>query len=210
MAKKARKSIGEHFSPTIIYREDIEDIYDTLSESSKDVIIEADGHSFDNLDELLLHNKDIINELKMRIYNPYVSIDFEKQRIWLYIDNNTNEQFGAYEKIKYVVKKRRNWVHWIFSKFDFGLSLILTAMIVAVLYKYTQNLLLLGATVLLNIVAIFWILYWFLIISKKYTQIVLAYQKDKELSFFKRNKDELILLAIGILASAIIAYIFKN
>ena len=75
--------------------------------SSKDVSIEADGHSFNNLDELFLHKKNIINELKMKIHNPYVSIDFKKQRTWLYIDNNTNEQFGAYQKIKSVIKKRR-------------------------------------------------------------------------------------------------------
>lgn len=200
MAKRASKSIGEHLPPAILYREDVEEIYRILSALSQDVCIKADGYIFDNFDELFSHSKNIINELEMKIYNPYVSINLREKEMWLYIDNDTNEQVGAFEKIKSVVIKRRNWRHQILSNFVIALAFSLSSLIFPYLVIITKEVYYAMTGILFGIIGASMGVYSLFIGSKKYSQIVLAYNKDIKLNFLKRNQDAIVVaLFVGMI-----------
>jgi len=210
MVKKASTPLGEDLHPAIIYREDIEDIYGILSDLSKDVMIKADGYIFDNLDELFSHSKLEINELEMWILEPSITIRFEPWGIFIFSGDNTSVHVGAYVKIKSIVEKRRNLVYSILNNHFLKKSLSSGVVIFLLSYLITKSQMYFTILIGLTLIRIIMYYYSHSLAPKRYSQIILAYQKDKELSFFKRRKDELILAIIGILASAIIAYIFQS
>jgi len=192
---KASKPINEQLPPAILYREDIEEIYGILDDLADNVSIDADGHIFENIDELFSHKRIIINDLHMGTSFPYFSTDitFRPNDITFLAEDDANEQVGAYHKIKSIVEKRRNWSHWILNKPYLKAVLIISIFPLIALYSLTKTFFYLKAALFIIIVAFILAIYSLFIGSKKYSQIVLAYKKDKPLSFFKQYQDSIVI-----------------
>ena len=86
--KKIIKGRGEFLKPVKLYLNDLEHIRDILRESSLDVKISTGDYVFDSLDELPQLRKEYLTEFKMSIQEPYVSVDFRSDEIWLYIEQD--------------------------------------------------------------------------------------------------------------------------
>lgn len=207
--QKVKQDVGEHLPPLKIYREDIEDIYAILNEVSNKIIIEADGFTFESIDELFTYKKIQINSLKMSLIDPYVSIDFEPNKIWLYSSDNTSMQVGLYAKIKSIVIKRKNWAFRLITNPTLiGLWGGITIQ-PFIFYIKTNELQYSIASILGFVTALFWWLYASKIMFKKHSQIFLVYKKNTDLPFLKRNKDSLIITLIAIVVSGFISYLLK-
>ncbi len=210
--KKLEKSLGEHLPPVKIYREDIEDIYNVFKEVSSEIEIKADGFMFENLDELFSHPRDKIKSLNLLIRNPYVSIDFKPSEIFLFSMDDTSVQVGLYEKIKSIVKKRRNWAFSLITSylswFIAGVSITEAAVYLKRngLQYLTEWAFIFRAFILMICLA--WLFYGFKIEFKKHSQIFLRYKKS-ETSFLKRNTDTIIISTIFLIMSTVVAFLLK-
>lgn len=208
--QRVKKSLGEHLPPVKIYREDIEEIFAILKDESDEFSLKADGYIFESLDELFTYKKDQINSLEMQIRNPYTSIHFSPNQIWLYADDNSSLQIGLYEQIKQIVTKRKNWPFiLVTSPYLIGLWGGLGLQPIIFYNKTDDFSYYLAASAIIYLTTILWWRYNSKIKYKQHSQVILSYKKDKNISFIKRNKDNLIIATLGIIGSGILSYLIK-
>lgn len=200
----------KYFPPNKIYREDIEEIYNILFEVSNKIIIEADGYAFENLEELFSYKKVEINNLHLKISNPYIDIDFRPNETRFYSSDDTNVQVGLYEKIKHIIKRRKNWTFLLFTNFFligglFGLGIF---PIYLYLKKNEWQYLVVGLLVIT--VHFIWSHYASISTFEKHSQVILSYKKDNKEPFLKRNKDGIIITFAFTVFSLIVSYMLMN
>ena len=105
--KKISKPLGEHLKPVKLHYDDIEEIYQVFSESDGQIIVEADDFEIEQLEEILKINKPFFTNLSVTLRQPYVSVHFKDDRVWLYANEDTPIQRGIFEKIKTILLKKQ-------------------------------------------------------------------------------------------------------
>jgi hypothetical protein len=208
--KKLKKGFLEYFQPAKVYIEDIEKIYTLFLEVSNEIIIEADGYSFENLNELFSYQKVEINRLLLKISNPYISIDFEPSKISFYSDDDTSVQIGLYEKVKTIIKKRKNWTFSLSTNSFLLGSLIGTSVYPIYLYHKNNEWQYLVGGLLVITVDLVWSYYASIIRYEKYSKLILSYKKENKEPFLKRNKDSIIIAFAFMVFGSIISYMLMN
>lgn len=204
--KKTIQYYGEFLYPVKLYLDDLKKIEAMLNEVSKDIKIESEGYEFSNIDELIQLQKESIETLCMKIYNPYLSIEFKKNEVWLYIADDTALSRGIYEKIKdYLYKHKRN-LSWV-RKNSLYTSIILIgySIISGFFIKY------MGIT-FAKINLAFMIGMFLLVIYFSRAQFSLIYlvRRVEKPSFVERNKDRIILSIISAVFGGLVTWILRN
>ena len=119
-------SYSEKFTPVILYFEDIQHIVSIMKEVSDKVTLrtDVDSHtpdmlSFDNVNEWAESGRDFFTYMEIVASNPSSSLYLHKDRVWLYIQQDTTKNRGAFDKIKKILESRRrfdfylpkDWMH---------------------------------------------------------------------------------------------------
>lgn len=200
--KKIKKSYGEGLDPVILYYDDLERIIEIFKEGSKEINISTDEYEFEDITEIQKIDKEKLDSLTIDIQNPYVSLNFKPDSIWLYISEDTSASRGIFEKLKYLLTKRRRIL--CFPAKSYFFSGVLSGGIIgwsfwfllnAIVFEenIVRNVQLGGIILILGIILSYWILYF---IPRNYSTIYT--KKRNELpSFWARKKDDIFLVILG-------------
>lgn len=214
--KKIIKSRSESLEPSRLYLEDIEDILESFSKVTDDIIITTTDYELSGIDDFKKINEECLTELKISSSKPYISLDFTKSDTRIYISEDVPESRGIFEEIKEIIQSRRNKSSRIIQSptlsgaiIGFSFWFILPA-VMNMRYKGTvledvndNNGLLLGTGIL---VLVFGIIHskWTLDIRIKKHSVIYLRRKSESPSFFRRNQDQIIIATFSAIVGAII------
>lgn len=195
--KKREQSLSQEFKPMKLYYEDLEEIYDVFKEHPGEVKFDADTYELENLNEVLDIKKDDFTDFKIYAHNPYVSLDFSKNSIRLYISDDTPFQRGLFEKLKTVLKKKeRYFISSLFSYYAYALLIVVMSTL-----SYWENRYItysIGASA-----AFFYALYTMYVF--KWRSIIVPSHRSSRPNFLQRNKDQIILVIISAIIGGLVS-----
>lgn len=209
--KKITESLGEQLQPVKLYLDDIDSLFQILSEVSTEVKIETSEHQFQNTSDLKKLDKESIHVFKLYCHNPYISLDINKRStIWLFTDKDLPAQRGTFEKLKKkLIQKKRYSVPTIIYPILF--ILILNAffyLVLSYIEKPLEHFLILGLAVLIISYLIGYLTYQ-IYLNKR--SIIFLDKKIDSPNFWKRNKDRIIIAVsssiVGAIAGALITFL---
>ena len=187
--KLKENHIVYNFKPMKLYYDDIEEIYNIFKEQKEDIKIEADQYELDKLSEIFTIKKNYFTNLKISIYNPYVSLEFSATSIRLYASDDTPLQRGIFEKLKAcIIKKERFLLSKLLTYKAFFIYLFIMSSLSFWNDKYITLTLGIG-----GMISYFAVVYYSL---KRYSEII-PLKRNEKLNIFQRNKDQIFSAIVG-------------
>jgi len=205
--KRVKSTYVESLGPVKLFLNDVEEIVSILREVSATVDIRTDEYSMESVEELKKLDVDCIHELTIQCREPYVSLELDRYRIWLYIAEDTPVSRGLFEKVKEVLVRRRRRLARILrnpSLIWVPLGLLIYPIVIG-LRLSNWSLLALGLFLLISICI--WGRWAWVARFERYSTIVLRRQSEHK-SFWERNKDQLLLSVISAIIGGVITYVF--
>jgi len=210
MKKISNKRLSHHFPSVVLYREDLEEIYNMIKGVSKEVSITSGDYSFDSINDLKDNSPAKIKNLSITGNYPYISLSFGKEwhTILLYTYGENVEVEAIFYRIKNILNDRRlsivkyfppilEWT-WVLSFiFVFALK---TDVIISTFPSKCQRLSLFLFPILLSLST--------QMLNNGSLYAISADSRVKS-SFMERNKDQIILLIIGAAIGAFFAKLFN-
>lgn len=210
--KKIIQNYSVSLKPIELTFSDIEKICNIFSEENILYRLKTETIEFENFQELQNHSEDIISNLEIYSSEPYISIELKKHTpARLYIAEDRPLSRGILEKIKGILSAKQIKAYTVVSVFEKTLRML-----------FYISLLVLFSLFIFNIFKLKTLLAMFLLITSFYvvlgffsasytTYIESCYSKiylhKKKESFWKRKKDEIIIVIISALVSGIISFI---
>lgn len=115
--KKIKSSKSQYFPTVHLCREELDAIYDILSEISDDVSISDKNYSYESLDELKKERGSKIGTLKLSSYSPHVTLEFRRSNafnsIFLYAGGSDEKQIYAYNEISEILNNSRSILSYV-------------------------------------------------------------------------------------------------
>ncbi len=202
--KKKRKELRETFSFLLLYYDDLEEIINILKELTDDIRIETDNYILDSIEDILSIKESSIKEIKIHVDGTNIFLSVSNNDASLTANDSVKER-GAFEQIKTILNKNTRLKFFshkkilgIFTKIIAGIS----GGIFGILISLGKT----GESLLMVIVAIFFIWLEYFLSTKSFLTIIPQYKSDVP-SFFKRKKDDILLIAISSLVTAIITFL---
>lgn len=210
--KKLIKNFSKDFPPVRLYLEDLVEIENVLKKICKNIEISTEDHVLENLlEDLKKINKDKISSLHFHCSDPYITLDFNKSSIRTYVwDQDNLTAMGALLKIESILKKRIAFTKYLslnpnskfYWFFFFPLIVLVGSGKIGIpKHELFFNILFLGAFIL-------WFFASFIFSFKEYTIIYLMNRSDHS-NIFVRNKDQLFVNFLCILAGIILTLFFQ-
>ena len=209
--KSIKQNYIKKFKPLELDFTDVKKIYNILLEISQDVEIKTTDTEFETIDELRDYSSDVIYDLEIKIYKPYISISFSKKsEASIYISEDTLISRGALEKIGSILNEKQNKFYIISTIISKILQLIFyTSLIILFglfIFEKLNKIICLMFIIFTGLYSFLGLLYGFysIYIEQRYNRINVH---DKKESFLKRKKDEILVGIICAFASGIISFI---
>jgi hypothetical protein len=206
------QSYGEHLKPATLYRDDIEKIVEALREISPTIKLSSDEYHFADLKELCESKKDFFTHLEIESENPYISAGFHRNKIWLFIYQDTPQSRGTFEKIKRIINHRARLPLWVISILG-TLSAAISGGICLFWFllrvfqnKWTSPTIIYGVFLIVCILWTWWMLYT---LFYRYSIIIPKYRIEAP-GFWKRNSDKVILVIISAVIGSLLTLLIKN
>jgi len=202
--EKISQSLIEYLKPVKIYYDDIETICDIFRESGEDIEIIADVFKIDILEDILKIEKPFFTNLSIYLKGHSVYVRFSNNEILLHADENTPVRRGLYEKLKSFLKTKRrpfaSIIQWIVGAsicIGFSFYFFLWGIIVwpSRIWSFF-----IGIGVLF--IGLLWLFYGFRSKFKQYS-IIIPSRHSEKISFWSRNKDQIIVAFITAVLSII-------
>lgn len=202
--RELKKSISVDFPPVRLYLDDVEELFNILKKHAKSVNIETEKYELDDVAHLKEIKSDKIHKLTLSTSSPYISIDFESGSARVYISEDTTLNRGILSEIEDVIKKCRRRIAHIFHKshLEFYLPVVAVVSVVQA-YEYMKGWLFGAFAALIIIPTVLGLVFGWKIDFSQYSTIVLS-ERHKQDTFFKRNRDGII---VGIIVAIITAAI---
>jgi len=198
--EKISDSISKDLPPLRLHLDELREVYEVLSKYSKEAAtIETCGYRISNLDELGKLPVEQTNELYINSRNPYLQIRLTQTHGKIYVGDGNIESEGLASRIEkillqgkilYPALPKSNWISFLLG-LPCGLGIILENKILVIVG---------GIIILVNII---WGLLHFSFVTKRYNTIVFKLRKETP-SFWKRNKDELVMLIVGTIIGVVV------
>ena len=214
MKKVKESSKSQSFPSVELFLSDLEEIYEILTETSKEINISSGEYVYESLQDLKENNPQKIKKIEFQGYNPYISLKFKKSlssanSVWLYIGNVTKESENAFYRISAILNRKRLPLSKFFT---FPLFFIFYSIFFILLYIpydliqkiFPSKISILSFIFLPLILSIFCFLF-----STGYLSKINLINKNKRSTFIKRKKDDIILLIIGAIIGFILNELFK-
>ena len=200
--KKKPQEIIKEFKMPHLFREDLEEIENLLKKLSPNrYILETQDFEYENVEEI---PKDLIetNEFDITPNKPYISISFSLHDATLYTNKDDVKTIGTIEKIAQVILPReRKLIYW--ARHCVWITPLfvgyLTGMVLASNKSdlYTLWILPIISLFIIALCAIPLFNY-----IRKFSIVNFGYKKNK-ITFFSRNKDQIILILLTSFLSVI-------
>lgn len=210
--KKKTPSKTEEFKPVLLYFDDLEKIIESLNTLPGNVSLETDEYVYESLDDLSKHSD-------YEIYNLEISVgEYNQLRLLLtpyaaslYISHDNAEYRGVFEKIKEILMKRER-IYRRFISTPWAVALSFLAILLIILAAFTSLNILASVyftSVLLGAVVMTWV-----ILERGKHSIIVLRRQANQISFWKRNKDQIWLLiigtSIGVIGTILVDFLLKN
>lgn len=204
MQKKIR-SHGEVLKPVTLYLDDLEKIVDILRQVSDSAEISTKETILSNLNELTKLKRESLNELYIRLDEPYISLNLMPNTIWLFIGKDEPISRGLFEQIKHVLGRRTCSCAWLINSpwimgllLGIGINLFSPGIAEGNWLDVASG----GFIICLSILLF---LYGYNRKFRKYSIIIPKYRSEAP-SFFKRNADAILLNIISAILGGIITF----
>lgn len=191
-----------------LFREDLISIEEIITGELKprEYKLETAKYEYEKVD-LIPKDSGVVNEFHIRTYSPVIFIDFSRNSARIYAEEDDLITIGAFEKILKILKNRERKISLWSSKVALWVAPILFGLSIPQIIelgeiKSEKLWIALSVAVL---AAICWIVS-FRRILYKFSVINLFFSNEKP-NFFRRNKDQIILLIIGASLGAILGAI---
>jgi hypothetical protein len=215
--KKIVKNFSEDFERVELFREDLEKIESKLQElSPTEFHIELFDHQYDSFEEVNEVNKSI-DTLSIKTYSPTVTLDFTTYVTSLcvigeYYENNSVR--GVIASIVEILNKRKRKVLNILYPLSLTIKastyIMLTIFLISCSLFFSIDFSRFFLKSLITVLAVILGSYVLLLFLGKrwipFSVLHLCYKENKP-NFFKRKKDEIILLILGAFIGGIITYV---
>lgn len=198
MKKVEGISKSSHHYSVHLYRDDFEQIVNILSEISDQVYISDDDYVYESLDELISQKGLKPKKVFISSSSPSVSIRLEPNSIWLHCSDSDKDSLYAYDRIREVLRKRRSILSRIINPVV-GIAvysfLMLLFMFIPgdLIYAWVPNK---WSRLSLVILSIGIPILSFFLKGGAFSSFALI-RFHEQTSFFTRQKDDLIKIAIG-------------
>jgi len=195
----------EEIKPVILYFDDLERIVEILKELSNNIVIFTDKYELDSLHELQEIHKDTLNWLTLGIAKPQVSVNFRPNGILLYIEEDIPVSRGILEKVKQLLRNCKRKLSWLAMNSWIGATII-GGSIFFFSSRSFMGILLGCLMTFLGAILLWW---GHGVIDKKWSVIHLKRRIELP-SFWKRNKDRIVVAIISITFGSLITLVITN
>lgn len=212
MKKIDGKITGTHYQSVCLYRDDLDDIINLLSENTERVVISDSEYEYESIEDLKKNRGLKPKKLAINSYTPYISLEFKRDlpAIWLYRGDSGQNAIYLYESIVKILAKRRRLLFKIFNPsiaviltiVFFSLAFFPSEYLKSVLPEMWQRLTFIVITLGIPIIS------WMGKFGAFYSLNLL--KKHECGNFFQRQKDDLIKLLIGAIAGGVLTYIVTS
>lgn len=206
---------GLHWSgpPVLLYQEDVKSIYDLLARvfPADRIYISAGDYVLDSPDELLQLEDSPLRRLQMSVYiQGLFSVSIEGSNTSLYCENDAPALRGTLDKIReLLLKRRRPLAAFVLQYWYLFIVMCLVPPLLPVLTKGLSPgiRIAIGLTflVLFVLVAAIGAYYWFFVLRPgAKAGCIIPRHVVPTTSFFKRNKDAILLMVLTAIVTAVI------
>ncbi len=207
------QSHGEHLKPVLLYRDDIEQIVEVMREVSPDAELSTDQHKFNDIKEWAELKRDYFTNMRLKTTNPYVSLELSERSVWLYIDKDTAQSRGAFEKIKRLLTKLKRPSEKLMNYWmpPIIVNLCIYFLLAASLSKkLSLNIWTITIVDVILLLAGWWWTRWvFQSRTRKYSIIIPKYRIDAP-NFWQRNSDKIVLAIICTVLGSLLTLLIKS
>lgn len=187
------------FPPVRLFLDDLAKIVELFSGLCQSVTVKAGDFTITDTQELMLlaeqFPKGVFKDLYIQGQKPYFSLAFYPFGVVLHLSEDTNEMRGVASRLRDILetRRKRDFRGGVLNHLGNGLGFIGVFLIILGKYYFGLGLI---ATQLLFV---------FLQLKLKMVDSVIAhsYTRDSRKSFFERKKDDIILVTIAAIPSAI-------
>lgn len=198
--KKVSDYLKNDYSLLRLYRDDLDNINEVISQFSPKSTWTTDKYTYDSFDEFINGNKQKeLKKLEIQIYTPYVNIRLSKNLSELSVHSDEIAHEGLYNRLDRILSSKEFKLAFLFNAKVYWIVLITYWII---LFSTNVNIptpisaTFFGLLIFVQGLGGYW----------KLTRntIIKMTLKDDEKGFVARNKDQIILLLLGgILGSAL-------
>lgn len=200
--ERVNRTLGEHLKPVKLYYDDIKQIFEILNETGSEIKIIADEYRIDSLEEISSIEKHFFTYLNITSKDPYISVEFSPDRVWIFAYENTPLASGIFYKIKMILDSNIRKLSTLLQcsplwGVTFGIG------IVSLLFLAKTEISVNYAIIPFFIILTGFLLFYYGWKSKfKYYSIIIPKKRKESPNFWQRNKDQIILgVAIALFSS---------
>ena len=170
--------------------------------------IQTDKYELEDASQLTEIKSKAIHKLEIIGDRPYINVDFDKDTASVYIEKDTTLNKGILAEIEDAIRPCHRKAAGLFLKAKpyFYLPAI-ASWLVAVAYDHTKGWLFGVFVTIIVLPVVLALVYDWRIDTHTYSTILLT-ERHKQISFFERNRDRIIVGAIGAAISAVATSLF--
>jgi hypothetical protein len=193
---RRQKSYRRSYGPVVLWLDDLTEIVTVLMEKSKKVQISTEDYRFGTVDELKEHvGSQTQFALEIDCYDPYVSIDFDRNSVSLYVAAG-DQAFHLFNEVDGIIARRQRRFRLLYS---WWLLMVASAVIIVADYF-----LFFGAPELEPYVRFIPPLLIICFIGPMFIRwqrvsVIKLQRRSDAPSFLERNKDKVLMMIIGAL-----------
>lgn len=216
--EKIQKSYRKKYPILRIFKQDIKEIADIFKQNYEKIKIVADGYQLNDISEIDNIKKQEITDLEISCggyslesgYYTGLILSFSQDSAYISVYNDEDvKALGVASKIDTILSRRENKIlnllvsYWMFLVFNVIIWLVIW------LFPSNENEILKPALLIfILLIVLFWMIWNWKVDTKKYSLIYLY--DSKAPGFFKRNRDNIILVIISAVAGGIITNIISK
>lgn len=196
--EKIPQSISKELPIVAIYLDEIKEIVDLLENNKQEygkVTITTKTHKFNSISELSDLPEIRMNQLKINLSNPYISVDFDRLLIRIYSSTDEIEVIGIVSKLEEIILRGKrpianfianSYLVWIIPS-PIGLVLGLGANILKSFFV--------PAVILFGLIILLILFFSFKFSLRDHSTIFLSFRNENQ-NFWVRNKDQIVVQVI--------------
>lgn len=194
------------FRPVRLYLDEVEAIFEALSQAGGSLKVRVDRFEFDSPAELEKHSQKIVNQLYVRSDDPFIQVDFDPYGASVYSSDDDALSRGIVDRVREIVVPNQRRLAWL-SLYGvvpqlFGWASVTGGAVAAAKSVWWG----LALAVIAAVAAGSWWIAAYRSDTKRHSVIHLIHRAAAP-SFLQRNRDQLVVLAISNLLVGAVTFV---
>jgi hypothetical protein len=194
--ERIKRTYSKEYPILRLFKDDLEQIGSIFEENFEEYEIVADEYKLNDISEIVRIGKQKTSYFRISANNPFMSLQISAISARLeFLDEDDIRLCGIASKIDSILTRRRSLLRILDSKWaqlPWYIVLFLTFVFFPLEYKVRVKLLPITLIVLYSL----WLFLGYRVSTKKHSLIYL-YDSYSRLGFFRRNKDQILLVVFG-------------